>query len=106
MKSHLEQLEDELKKLWKTYGHNGMPIKGAHTEIEIEPKAFLGDDLNPEIAGILASVYLSKTTIEDVNRGKIEIHDQAIIIKDKNKKPIAIIRSQRAVHELKNRFGI
>ncbi len=105
MKSYLELLEDELKKLWRTYG-NHHPIKGVHTEIEIEPKAFLGDKLNPEISGLLASVYLSKTTIDDVNRGKIELHDQAIVIKDKNKKPIAIIRSQKAVKELKGRFGL
>jgi len=36
-KTYLEKLEDELKKVWKSY-HNSGPIKGAHTEIEIEPR--------------------------------------------------------------------
>lgn len=105
MKTYLEKLEDELKKVWKEYGSCG-PIKGAHTEIEVEPKVFLGDAINPEIADILASIYLSKTTIEDLHNGNLELHDEAIVIKDKNKKPIAIIRSQMILREFKSRFGL
>lgn len=105
MKTHLEKLEEELKNIWRTYAGRG-PIKGAHTEIQLEPKAFVGDSLNPEIANILASVYLAKTTIEDIKNGKIEIKDEAVVIKNKNKKPLAIIRSQKAVRELKGRFGL
>ena len=105
MKTYLEKLESELKKVWREYGSRG-PIKGAHTEIEIEPKVFLGDAINPEIADILASVYLSKTTIEDIENGNLELRDEAIVIKDKNKRPIAIIRSQMALREFKHRFGL
>lgn len=106
MKNYLEQLEDELKKVWKSYSNNE-PIKGIHTEIEIEPKIFLGDSLNAEIAEILAQVYLSNTTIEDVEKGNIEIRDEAIVLKDKKTdKPIAIIRSQKIIHGLKNKFNI
>ncbi|MBI5700811.1 hypothetical protein HZC34_03060 [Candidatus Saganbacteria bacterium] len=103
MKSHLELLEDELKKVWKNYRRHGR-IKGAHTEIEIEPKTFFGDELNPEIADLLATLYLSKTTIDDVKHGKVEITDQAVVIKDLEKKPIAIIRSQKIVQGMKNKF--
>jgi hypothetical protein len=105
MKTYLEKLEDELKKIWRVYGAKG-PIKGALTEIEVEPRIFVGDSLNPEISDLLASVYLSKTTIEYVENGNLEIRDEAIVIKDKNKKPIAIIRSQIALRELKDRFGL
>lgn len=106
MKSHLELLEDELKKTWKSYKKIG-PIRGAHTEIEIEPKTFMGNSLNPEIASVLASVYLSKTTIEDVVNGNVEIKDEAIVIKDKKtKKPIAIIRSQKMVRDFKGKVGL
>ena len=105
MKTYLEKLESELKKVWEEYGSHG-PIKGAHTEIEVEPKVFLGDAINPEIADILASIYLSKTTIEDINNGNLELRDEAIVIKDKNKKPIAIIRSQMALREFKGRYGL
>ena len=105
MKTYLERLELELKKVWKEYGRRS-PIKGAHTEIEVEPKVFLGDTINPEIADILASIYLSKTTIEDINNGNLELRDEAIVIKDKNKKPIAIIRSQMALREFKGRYGL
>ena len=104
MKSQLEKLEDELKKVWKKYSGSN-PIKGAHTEIEINPRVFIGDELNAQIAEVLASVYLSKTTIEDVEEGNVEIRDEAIVLKDKKtKKPIAIIRSQRAIREMKDRF--
>lgn len=105
MKSKLELLEDELKNTWKKYA-GGRPVKGVHTEIEIEPKAFLGDELNPEIAKLLASLYLSKTTINDVVNGNVEITDQALVIKDRDKKPIAIIRSQKAIRTLKGRIGL
>jgi len=105
LKTYLEKLEDELKKIWRAYGSKG-PIKGALTEIDVEPKIFVGDSLNPEVSDLLASVYLSKTTIEDVENGNLEIRDEAIVIKDKNKKPIAIIRSQIALRELKDRFGV
>lgn len=105
MKSKLELLEDELKNTWKKYADRG-PIKGIHTEIEIDPKTFLGDDLNPEIAKLLASLYLSKTTINDVVNGKVEITDQALVIKDRDKKPIAIERSQKAIREFKGRLGL
>jgi len=105
MKSYLEQLEDELKGVWKNY-NGGDPIKGAHTEIEIEPKVFIGDSLNAEIADVLAYVYISNTTIEDVNNGNVEITDEAIVLKDKQtKKPIAIIRNQKSIHYLKSKIG-
>ena len=91
MKSQLERLEDELKRVWRTYNKQG-PIKGAHTEIEIEPRIFIGDELNSQIAEVLASVYLSKTTIEDVEEGNIEIMEEAIVLKDKEtKKPVATV---------------
>ena len=106
MKSYLEKLESELKRTWKSYAGKG-PIKGAHTEIEIEPKVFFGESLNPEIAEVLASVYLSQTTIEDLENGTIEIRDEAVVLKDKKtKKPIAIIRSKKTIHSLMDKFGI
>jgi len=105
VKTYLEKLEDELKKLWRSYGGKS-PIKGALTEIEVEPRIFVGDSLNPEVSDLLASVYLSKTTIEDVENGNLELRDEAIVVKDSNKKTIAIIRSQVAMRELKDRFGL
>ena len=105
MKSYLELLEDELKKMWNTHNNNG-PIRGAHTEIEIEPKIFLGEELSPEMAKLLAAAYLSKTTIDDVNRGKLEITDHALVIKDQDKKPVAIIRSQIIIQKVKDKFGL
>lgn len=104
MKTSLEILEDELKKVWSSYYKSG-PINGLHTEIEIEPRAFVGDDLNPQLADILASVYLSKTTIDDLKNGSIEIRDEAIVIKDKaTKKPVAIVRSQKLIRDFKNKL--
>jgi len=105
MKDQLELLEEEIKKVWKQYADHD-PIRGMHTEIEIEPKALIGEHLNPEVATLLASLYLSKTTVDDVEKGKVEITDEALVIKDENKKPIAIIRSQKIIHDYKGMLGL
>jgi hypothetical protein len=100
----VSKLEEALRKFWKDYGRANT-IKGAHTEIVIEPKFFLNGKLNPEIGDLLISVYLSQTTINDVEKGKITLRDGALFINDKYGKPIAEVRNQSMIQEFTSRFG-
>ncbi|KAF0134940.1 MAG: hypothetical protein FD145_321 [Candidatus Saganbacteria bacterium] len=104
-KDPISELQNAIRQLWKDYGKRNT-IKGIHTEIEIEPKYFLNGKLNPEISDLMISVFLSKSTIEDVNNGKITIKKQSIIINDKQGRPIAEIKKQSMIREFTSRLGI
>lgn len=101
----ISKLEEALRKFWADYGNNN-PIKGVHTEIVIEPKYFMNGKLNPEVADLMLSVYLSHSTIEDVKKGRITISQGAMLVKDKFGKPVAEIRNQSMIQEFTSRFGL
>lgn len=98
-KDHKMKLTGALKKFWEDYGRKSRPIKGAHTEVIIEPSFFCGDKLNPEVAELMLTVYLSTCTAEDLKNGKISIQNGLMEIKDKFGKPVANIRKQRIIRE-------
>lgn len=101
----ITNLENALRKFWKDYGRSNT-VKGIHTEVVIEPKFFLNGKLNPEVADLLLSVYLSHTTIEDVKKGKITVQNGAMTVKDKFGKPIAVIRNVSMIEEFTSQLGL
>jgi hypothetical protein len=103
-KSSVEKLEDGLKKFWKDYGYS-RPIRGIHTEVVIEPKFFMGGQLNPQLADLLVSVYLSQTTKDDLRNGRVTVQKGVLLIKDKSGKLIAEVRNQKMIREFTSRFG-
>jgi hypothetical protein len=104
-KSYLEKVEEGLQKFWIDYGRSKV-IKGAHTEIQIDPKFFIQGELNPEVADLLISVYLSQTTHVDLQEGRVTIQENVLKINDRNGKPIAEITNKRIIKEFTERLGI
>lgn len=100
----VEKLEEGLQKFWREYGYS-RPIRGIHTEVVIEPKFFMGGQLNPQLADLLVSVYLSQTTKEDLRNGRVTIQKGVMMIKDKKGKLVAEVRNQKMIREFTSRFG-
>lgn len=101
----IQKLEEALKKFWQDYGRTDT-IRGAHTEIVIEPKFFLNGKLNPEVEDLLLSVYLSRVTVGDLKSGRIILNKGTLLIKDQRGKRVAEVRNQAMVEEFSSRFGI
>jgi hypothetical protein len=99
------KLEEALRKFWMDYGR-AVPIKGTHTEILIEPRFFLNGEINPEVADLLISVFLSQTTREDVRRGRVTVRKGVITIKDKYGQPMAEVCNQQTIREFTSRLGL
>lgn len=103
-KDPVSKLEEALRKFWLDYGKTNT-IKGAHTEIVVEPKFFMNGKLNPEIEDLLLSVYLSSTTVEDLKKERVTIKEGVLYIKDKFGNPVAEVRNQTMIREFTSRFG-
>ncbi len=101
----LEKIESALSKFWMDYGRT-IQIKGAHTEILIEPKFFISGQLNPEAAELLVSVYLSQITPEDLAHGKVVVEEGTLKINDKFGQCVAEVHSPRILREFASRLGI
>lgn len=101
----LKKIEAALSKFWMDYGRT-IQIKGAHTEILIEPKFFISGQLNPEAAELLVSVFLSQITPEDLSHGKVVVEGGTLKINDKYGQCVAEVYNPRIIREFATRLGI
>ncbi len=95
-KTPLEKLEGILKDFWKQKGKASI-IAAKHTEFSVEPKIFVGEELNPEILKLLVINYLASTSKQDSGIGNVEATPEKIVIKTKSGKPVLIVRDKKIV---------
>jgi hypothetical protein len=97
-KSALEKLEGLLKDLWRK---NGDPqiIAAKHTEFVVEPRVFLGNQLNPEILKLLVIAYLSNTSVQDSGAGNVEVAADKLVIKSPKGKPLVVVRDRNIIRQ-------
>jgi len=74
-------------------------IKGAHTEIVVEPRCYVGGKVNPQVAELLVSAYLRKCSKQDLENGRITVEDGLLIIRDTHGNPVARVRKQKIIQE-------
>jgi len=98
-KSALEKLEELLKEVWRQSGQ-GSVIAAKHTEFVVEPKVFLGNQLNPEILKLLVVNYLLNTSKQDSGIGnEIEYDGEKLVINSPNGKPVVIVRDRKLIQQ-------
>jgi hypothetical protein len=94
-----ENLEDLLKNYWRKMG-NPSVIAAKHTEFVVEPKVFIGDQLNPEILKMLVVNYLAQTSRQDSGLGgNVEVTPDKLVIKSPKGKPLVIVRDQKIIQQ-------
>lgn len=103
IKTPLEQAEEALHKFWLEKSKAPI-IKAKHTELFVEPKVFVGGELNPEIGKLVIQEYLSRVRVEDIAKGSIVISSDLIKINDENGKLIAEVRSKRIINSMINKI--
>jgi|GEM_PF-699145 len=102
-KTPLNRIEDALKWFWrKNSGVKTMKCKNA--EFFVEPRVFIGDEVNPEIARLIVSRYLARVTPEDVINKKVVILEDKIIINDDDGKQILEVKSRQLIDKMANRL--
>lgn len=99
----LDKFEKALKDFWKEHKEN-LPIKGAHTEIVIEPKIFLDEEINPELAKLLVTAYISRTSIPELKRNT-ELSKNTLIFKDEDGNEVAEISNYNIVKFYKKKLS-
>lgn len=92
----LQKLEELLKDFWRKQGKASI-IAAKHTEFMVEPKIFMGDQLNPEILKLLVINYLAYASKQDSGIGNIEAGPEKIVIKTKSGKPLLIVRDKNII---------
>ncbi len=102
-KTALEQAEEQLKKFWLEKSHAPI-IKAKHTEIFVEPRVFVGGEINPEIMKLVVSEYLSKVSVEDIGKGRVIITSDLIKIKDDDGTLLAEVRGKRIIDSMINKI--
>ncbi|MFH1826434.1 MAG: hypothetical protein ABH823_04000 [bacterium] len=97
-KSALEKMEDMLKDFWRK---NGQPkiIAAKHSEFIIEPKVFMGDQVNPDVLKLLIINYLANTSKQDSGAGNIDVNPEKLVIKTPKGKPLVIVRDKQIIQE-------
>jgi hypothetical protein len=94
-----ENLENLLKNYWRKKGNPSI-IAAKHTEFVVEPKVFIGDQLNPEILKILVVNYLAQTARQDSGLGgNVEVTPDKLVIKSPKGKPLVIVRDQKIIQQ-------
>lgn len=92
-------LEELLKNFWRKSG-NASIIAAKHTEFVVEPKVFIGDQLNPEILKMLVVNYLAQSARQDSGLGgNIEITPDKLVIKSAEGKTLAIVRDRNLIQQ-------
>jgi len=102
-KTALERIEEALKWFWRKHSGAKM-MKAKNTEFIVEPKIFIGDKLNPEIARLIIRRYLAKVTPDDIIKRKVIITPEKIIINDDDGKKILEVKSKRLIYSMVNRL--
>jgi hypothetical protein len=98
-KSALEKIEELLKDIWKQSG-NAQVIAARHTEFVVEPKVFIGDELNPDILKLLVINYLVQSTKQDSGIGEnIEVAPEKLVIKTPKGKPLVVVRDRKLIQQ-------
>jgi len=97
-KSSLEKLEELFKEFWRERGNSSI-IAAKHTEFMVEPKVFIGDQLNPEILKLLVINYLAQSSKQDSGIGNIEATPEKLVIKSPKGKPLVIVRDQKIIQQ-------
>lgn len=98
-KSALEKIEELLKDIWKQSG-NAHVIAARHTEFVVEPKVFIGDELNPDILKLLVINYLVQSTKQDSGIGEnIEVAPEKLVIKTSKGKPLVVVRDRKLIQQ-------
>jgi len=97
-KSALEKIEEKLKEYWRKDG-NASVIAAKHTEFMVEPKVFIGDQLNPEILKLLVINYLAQSSKQDSGIGNIDATPEKLVIKSPKGKPLVIVRDQKIIQQ-------
>lgn len=87
------------KEFWKEKG-NASIIAAKHTEFTVEPKIFIGDELNPEILKLLVINYLVQSTKQDSGIGaNIEVSPERLVIKTPKGKPLVIVSDRNLIQQ-------
>ena len=98
-KKRQSTIEETIRKYWREKG-NASIISARHTEFVIEPKIFIGDQLNPEILKMLVAHYLMLTSRQDSGvSGNIEVSSDKLIIKSPKGKPLVIVRDKKIISQ-------
>lgn len=95
-KTAIEQMEEALLTFWRDYGRS-RAVKALHTEVEIKPRIFLGNEINPEIMKLLIIVFLSQAKIEDILYGRIIVSPEKVIINDDSGRKLAEVANPRLI---------
>ncbi len=103
VKTALERAEDDFRKFWLEKSKAPI-IKAKHTELFIEPKVFIGGELNPEIGRLVVQEYLSKVSLEDIAKGRVIITSDMIKIRDDDGLTLAEIRSKKMIDSMINKI--
>ena len=97
-KSALEKIEESLKKTWRESG-SGSVIAAKHTEFVVEPKVFIGDELNPEILKLLVINYLFNTSSQDSGMGNVDVLPDKLIIKSPKGEPLVAVHDRKIINQ-------
>ena len=79
--SCFDKVEAALNAFWLDHGAQPA-IKARHTEVSIEPRFFVGDRLNPQIAKKIVEVFLLNATPAHFISGRITVTKEGVQIKD------------------------
>lgn len=96
--SALERLEKKLKELWRQSGSASV-IAAKHTEFVVEPKVFLGDQMNPEILKLLVINYLIQSSSQDSGIGNIVASPDKLVIKDNKGKEVVVVHDKNIIRQ-------
>jgi len=102
-KTAFEEIEESLRKLWLEKGKAPI-IKAKHTELFVEPKVFIGGEVNPEIGKLIVKEYLSKISINEIAKGKVVITSDLIKIKGDDGKLLAEVRGKKIIDSMINKI--
>lgn len=101
-KTALDKVADSLSLFWKKRSPQAQVKKTPHATLVIEPKVFIGGELNPEISKLIVKEYLSTFSLREVLRGEVLIAPQAIIIRDRQGKPLVKVKSASMIASMQN----
>ncbi len=102
-KTALEKIEEALKWFWRKESGAKM-MKAKNAEFIVEPKMFIGGEINPEIAQLIIKRYLARVTTEDIINRKVVIAEDKIIINDDNGNKLLEVKSKSIINKMVNRL--
>jgi len=93
-----EKIKRIIESFWEENG-TAQVVTGKHSEFIIEPKIFLGNEVNPEVAKLIIKTYLAEVIKNDSGQGRVIATPEKLIIKDSKGNIAAIVRDKSIIEE-------